>query len=90
MTVHDRATGFLEQQAAAGVSALRSLWLLFAAATIGSPLLLIGALGRLNRAWTPLLASLAALNLTLLLLLVRSLTTRAWLHWSIRRAGTPP
>jgi len=87
MVVHDRATGFLGQQADAGVSALRSLWLLFAAATLGSPLLLIGALGRLGRAWTPPLAGLAALNLTLLLLLVRSLVNRARLRWSIRRAG---
>jgi hypothetical protein len=90
MTVHDHATGFLDQQADAGVSALRSLWLLFGAATLGSPLLLIGALGRLNRAWLPLLAFLAAVNLTLLLLLVRSFIRRAWLHWSIRRAGNRP
>jgi TIR domain len=87
MVIYDRSTGFLAQQADAGVSTLHSLWLLFAAATLGSPLLLVGALGRLGRTGAPLLAILAALNLLLMLLLARSLVNRAWLRWSIRRAA---
>lgn len=87
MVVHDRTTGFLAQQADAGMPMLQSLALLFAAATLGAPLLLVGALARLGHAVAPVLALLAALNLLLILLLARSLLGRVWLRWSIWRAG---
>jgi hypothetical protein len=87
MVVHDRSTGFLVQQTNAGVSTLDSLWLLFAAATLGSPLLLVGALGRLDNAWAPVLGLLAALNVLLILLLARGVAGRIWLAWSTWRAG---
>ncbi|GAA4355525.1 hypothetical protein GCM10023165_47740 [Variovorax defluvii] len=87
MVLYDHATGFLVQQTDAGMATLPSMALLFAAVTLGSPLLLFGALARLGQSGAPLLALLAALNLLLILLLARSLLQRAWLRWSIWRVG---
>ena len=87
MVVYDHTTDFLVQQTDAGISTLPSIALLFAAVTLGSPLLLVGALARLGQSWAPLLVLLAALNLLLILLLVRSLLHRIWLRWTIWRVG---
>ena len=87
MVIHDHTTDFLVKQAEAGMPSLQSLALLFAAVTLGSPVLLVGALARFGQTWIPLLALLAALNLLLILLLVRNMLQRVWLRWSIWRAG---
>jgi hypothetical protein len=88
MAAYAIVTGYLHDQLAAGVSMGDSLVLLAQLATLGLPVLLLSSLSRQPDAEAFVLAVLAAGNLMLGLALLRSLARRAWLHWSIKRAGS--
>ena len=87
MATYAQLTGYLHDQLAAGVSMGTSLLLLVQLATLGLPVVLLSALARQPDAASLPLAVLAVVNLMLGLAWLRSLARRAWLRWSIQRAG---